>query len=258
MIERYSLEKASDEAERMTSAIRSGEAKSCSDAASLVFWETEKKFNAPLTEEQLERAAGHILRRLGLSADDLRNKKILDIGAGERYIAAYCQLEGISGEVYSAEPNREHEHYASSRDLDNWPEVKEHIDRRTVKDKRSALSFDDGTFDLVINHFAMPSYTESLKKGDIESINTAVDRIFNEAVRVLKSGGEARLFPIETCRGDKSQTEFFKPSDDAIAEKLNQLVRDGICTVTLEETEDQYPKTNPDKPKLHRIVIRKN
>lgn len=259
MREKYSLEKAQEEANRMKAIIQTEEAKDYPEAEALVFWRTKQKFNAtPLTEEQLKQRFEYILGDLGLSYKDLHNKKILDIGAGERPIAAYCQLKGISSEVYSAEPNIDFEMYASSRQLENWPEIKAQIDERTVKDKRDALSFEDRTFDLVINHAAMPGFKNDLRNGNIEKMKAGINQILNEVIRVLKPGGEARIFPAETINDDEIIMALLKLRNDEVIKKLNQLVRDGICSVKIEDVENEYSRRYLDKPRRHRIIIRKN
>lgn len=258
MREKYSLEKAQEEASRVKATMQTGEAKNYPEAEAWVFWRTAKESDTPLTEEQLRQRFEYILGDLGLSHDDLRDKKILDIGAGERPVAAYCQLKGITGEVYSAEPHIDYERYTSSRELENWPEVKAQIDKKTIRDKRDALSFADGTFDLVINHAAMPSFKNDLRNGDIERMRVGINQLFNEAVRVLRSDGEARIFPAETISDDEAVNALLKPRNDEVMRKLDQLVRDGVCTVKIEEVENGYSKRYSDKPKRHRIIIRKN
>lgn len=259
MREKYSLEKAQEEANRMKAAIQAGKVKNYPEAASWIFWRTKKEFNSrPLTEKELRQRFEYILGDIGLSCDDLRDKNILDIGAGERCLAAYCQLKGIPSEVYSAEPNIDFEMYASSRELENWPEVKTQIDKRTVRDKRDALFFEDGAFDLVINHAAMPSFKNDLQNGDIEKMKAGINQIFNEVIRVLKHGSEARIFPAETINNDEAIMALLKPRNDEVIRKLNQLAKAGVCSVKIEEVENEYSRRYPNKPKRHRIIIRKN
>lgn len=258
MREKYSIKKAQEEASKMKAAIQTGGAKNYPEAEILVFWRTKKEFNDPLTEEQLKKRFEYILGNLGLPYNDLHNKKILDVGAGERPIAAYCQLKRISSEVYSVEPNIDYEMYASSRELENWPGIKAQIDRKTVRDKRDALSFEDETFDLVINHATMPGFKNDLQDGNIKKMKTGINQLFNEVIRVLKHGGEARLFPAETINDDEAIMALLKPRNDEVMRKLNQLVKDGICNVKIEEVENEYSRRYPDKPKRHRIIIRKN
>ena len=106
-------------------------------------------------ENELKSRFEFIMKNLGLSVDKLQGKKILDIGAGERHIAAYCLKEEISDDVYSVEPNMDDPKFVHDFVGKNWPEIREAIDKKTFKEKRNDLSFKDESFDMIIIHLPL-------------------------------------------------------------------------------------------------------
>jgi len=90
------------------------------------------------------------LEDLGLSEKDLKDKKILDVGAGSRAFAGHCIRSGICKEVYSLEPKigkiNDEEEKIISAELNN--EVKKQINFKTVRGKMENLPFEDQSMDL--------------------------------------------------------------------------------------------------------------
>lgn len=125
-----------------------------------------------------------------LSNDYLREKKILEIGAGDRRFAATCLQNGITSQVYSLEPAlgaEEKPGYASKEFLKEVVEklpqdVRAEIDKKTVVATAEATPFKDGAFDLVLG-----------RSVPFESTDQLTDRL-RELLRV---GREVRLFPID-------------------------------------------------------------
>lgn len=111
---------------------------------------------------------------VSLSPDDLKGKKILDLGSGlHRTFAKNVNL--IDGaRVTSLEPRVAFE-TADSTEL-----------APVVAGMADEMPFDDNTFDLVISFTAIPMWLETPEE---------IQAVFREIDRVLKPGGEARLYP---------------------------------------------------------------
>jgi len=203
-----------------------------------------------IMEKELQRWCEFILKNIGLSVDDLKGKKILDIGAGERFIAGYCAKEGVNNEIYSVEPNIDNAEFVKNFIGKNWPEIKTEIDKKTVKNRQEELPYKDESFDLAINSFALPG-KRFFKEGKIDDMKNSIDSALQEITRVLKPGGEARIYPLEFYADD--QGEQFRPWKEAVENKLNELKSSGHYQVVLE-------KVNVPKRKIEttRIIIIKN
>jgi SAM-dependent methyltransferase len=155
-------------------------------------------------EKHLKRSFDNLLENLGLEEPELHEKRILDIGAGERYLAAYCEKTGINSDVFSVEPNLGISSYNSGFVKKNWPEIDKAIGEKTVVAKREALPFEDESFDLAINHAALPGKIY-FKNGNYALMEEAIKSSFNEMMRILKSGGEAIIFPLESYPSEKAE-----------------------------------------------------
>lgn len=122
-----------------------------------------------------ERSAEIYLADLGLHWDDLRGKRILDIGAGGAEFATAAERRGV--EVVSLD----------SADASAWEKQLIKIAKGTlfVIGKAELLPFADQSFDMVISHAAPPIIMTESKQ--------VASAVINEAKRVLKSGGEYRF-----------------------------------------------------------------
>jgi len=143
------------------------------------------------------RGAKEHFEDLGLKLDDLRGKKILDIGSGLNQLANELKPLGI--DIISLDPfyglSREEREAIYKSGYEDGPEkLKELLDQlesensssSLVAGRSEALPFDDESFDLIISHYGSPFYAEDGEK---------VEKFFSEQSRVLKSGGEARVYP---------------------------------------------------------------
>jgi ubiquinone/menaquinone biosynthesis C-methylase UbiE len=190
-----------------------------------------------------------ILNNLGLSIEDLKNKKTLDIGAGERYIAAVCAKKGISNDVYSLEPNIDDTKFVRNLIKEDLPEVSAGIDGKTIQGNRESLPFDDERFDLIINSCALPG-KKFLKEGNIDEMKKNIDITIEEMIRVLKPGGEARIYPLEFY--PDGQEEKYKPWKEAVENKLRDIESNKQYQVMFEKHKPSNRKTYAT-----RIVITK-
>ncbi len=133
----------------------------------------------PMTNRSFE----SYLRGLQLVEQDLAGKMILDIGAGGRGFAKGAEEEVINASIVSLDP-----HYANMGVYesiimrDSTPQV----DSLTVAGKGESLPFADNSFDLIVANYSMPFYTQS---------KLQVKEYFEELKRVVKPGGEIRIFP---------------------------------------------------------------
>ncbi len=127
-------------------------------------------------EESQETYAQFALKRLGLRMDAMRDKLTLDIGAGGAEIAQEAKIQGVR--VIS---------------IDNDPEKFDiHVEKGRArgleyfKADAGRLPFRDETFDIIISHAGAATVTDSREK---------LSAIIDEAKRVLRPGGELRIWP---------------------------------------------------------------
>lgn len=133
----------------------------------------------PITNRSFEA----YLRDLHLVEQDLDGKMILDIGAGGRGFAKGAGKEGVDASIVSLDP-----HYANMGVYESiiMKESNPQVDSLTVAGKGESLPFADNSFDLIIANYSMPLYTQS---------KLQIKEYFEELKRVVKPGGEIRIFP---------------------------------------------------------------
>jgi|SRR3989344_396176 len=119
------------------------------------------------SEAELEEKALNMLKSIGLTVEDLRNKKIADIGSGPSLIERVARSHGIDS-VVSLDK--------SVGMMSHRPEVK----NRVLGDVK-ALPFADESQDLLISiHATFPG----VKNEEM------LDEILNENLRVLRGGAK--------------------------------------------------------------------
>ncbi|TSC73715.1 MAG: hypothetical protein G01um101448_604 [Parcubacteria group bacterium Gr01-1014_48] len=129
------------------------------------------------------------LSQLGLTIEDIRGKRILEIGAYDRRFAAACQLFGVTEDVYSVEPSLDgsvKEGYAEQHDameiVDKLPaEIREKIDQKTLITDAEHIPLEDQAVDIVLGRrvpwFGVEQLTDRIKEG-------------------LRIASEVRLYPV--------------------------------------------------------------
>lgn len=128
-----------------------------------------------LPNEEIINIATTMLDRLGLTFDDLVDKRVLDLGSGTQIIERAATIKG-TGTVLSVD----------SRDyvLSKRPEVKNGI---VANIKKGISQIPDNSIDLIISHAGPPGiFAVSGKKEGF-------DFSITEILRMLKEGGEARI-----------------------------------------------------------------
>jgi len=144
------------------------------------------------------RSAEECFEDLGVSLEFLKGKKILDIGSGLNQFAQDLKQENLditSLDMFYTLTSEQREEVFSELSPEDSEAIKKNLDRMVAEDKGShlvggraeSLPFIDGAFDVVLAEYSMPHYAESRKN---------VQDFFFEVVRVLKSGGEARIYPM--------------------------------------------------------------
>jgi hypothetical protein len=119
--------------------------------------------------------ANHMLGHLGLNLDDLKNKKVVDLGSGPQIIERASTITG-AGTVFSVE-GRKHR-------LTQDPRFKNGI----FADIRKGIpQIADNSIDLLISHAGPPTIPA------ISRVKEDVDFSIKEILRMLKDGGEARM-----------------------------------------------------------------
>ncbi|MDP2676999.1 MAG: class I SAM-dependent methyltransferase [bacterium] len=148
---------------------------------------------------------------LRLSPEDF-DKKILDMGAGIGQFSKWAREHRVSSQIYSMDKSTE---FLQGENA--------------VAGKAETLPFTDNSFDLVVSDAAIPH--TYMGEGDPGEVEEKVALSLNEAVRVLKPGGEIRLAGV--LMGDLYENQ--KILTRSIQAALDRLKENGV-QVILEHT----------------------
>ena len=186
------------------------------------------KLNEFPNEEQVpldfetKKRADFILKRLGLTWEELEGKNVLDVGAGSAEFGQVAQARGISVFSFDLHPYWDETlDEAQRRGINTYSpdstEVVEEILREMdikggakpvpyVRGNAYHLPFADESFDYVLAH-AGPPVTWSRTKREQEEV-------LSEMKRVLQPGGTIRLSPaLSEDALEKKFSELNKQSD---------------------------------------------
>jgi ubiquinone/menaquinone biosynthesis C-methylase UbiE len=196
--------------------------------------------------------AKRILRNLGLTPEQLKNKKVADIGAGDRLISAFCFKNNITKEVYSIDPiiaNSLRDRKFIEHNFTDLGGVKE----KSVAGRKESIPFGDNFFDIVILHgvFLFHGACDDVEKEKI-------DKTLDETIRVARAGGEIIIWPFYPEVGPihrEEEREKYKNWRKVVLDKLEKLKFQGLCEVIFEYA----PAHSFGKEiEAQRIIIRKN
>jgi hypothetical protein len=124
------------------------------------------------------RSLTELSKAYGLSDQAFKNifagKKILDVGSGKSALAKDLDRDNVETSITSIDINEKR--------IGEAPPSSQ-----KVIGKATELPFQSGSFDGVVASYSMPLWASSPKE---------VDKMYEEYLRVLKSGGEIHLLPI--------------------------------------------------------------
>lgn len=195
---------------------------------------------ATVSEEGVYR---NYMESLGLVPEDLAGKRVLDIGSNNSFFASYCLKHGISDNIYSVDGGAES---YGDRKLKKaiWSEqLQSAIEGKTKTALMQDLPYEDGTMHLIVINAALPGRDQEFR-GEL-TLNQDVDQSYDEIVRVLAPGGEARIAPLSNDEGD----EYFGEWYEVTKKKLEALSHVEGITVVFEAI--------PECDGWQRIIIRK-
>lgn len=151
--------------------------------------------------ESTDRNFPKYLEYLNLRIEDLRDKKILDVGAGAGRFAAEAKEFGVE-DVVSLDPGLKSERTREK--------AKKIGAGAVLAGRADTLPFQDESFDLILNNFSVPMWSESPEE---------MEKTFREEVRALRPGGEIRIAPVMIV--GELVTAYFTPEDEHYEELVS-------------------------------------
>lgn len=184
------------------------------------------------------RSAEEYFHDLDISLEFLKGKKVLDIGSGLNQFAKNLQvynLDLVSIDAFYALTPEQREEVFEELTPENFKIVKKDLDRITRKKKDSQLvgglaeflPFADESFDVALAEFSMPNHSESF--GQTRDF-------FFEIARVLKSKGEARIYPMRFRKIYELGPDIQQKTESALNELREKgfnikIVGDGLLII---------------------------
>lgn len=190
----------------------------------------------------------------GIREIDLKNKKVVDIGAGARLLAGFATRKKITNDIYSVEPyltNISPEEREVTEVL--WDKTtKKIVDSHTIRAFGEQLPFADKSIDLVIVNASLPG-TDAFGEGKLDEMVCIINKTFDEYIRILKANGEARIAPFF----GHEYMEWRKPWKVAIDKKLSELQADKTISLSIQNIEQASITPEDPLETYTRIVIKK-
>jgi SAM-dependent methyltransferase len=148
------------------------------------------KKDKPRERSVFEDRAKYVLKNLGLSIENLRGKKVVDLGAGKAELAQWAKEQTINIIC-----------------LDNFAGYERNVPKGIdyVEGEADKLPFPDESLDLIISHGSPPGISQDREE---------VIRIVNEAERALGSNGEFRFGPGSLHPAIFKEGELFTPEEE--------------------------------------------
>jgi len=198
---------------------------------------------AEFGEKEEKQTYEHYLESLNISEDSLKNKRILDLGADKCFFASYCAKNGINNEIYSVEGGDESYMEKEVKKIIWSEQIRSAVDGKKVKALAQRLPFENESFELILNNSAMPGHDKEYF-GNL-TMEEDADKAYDEIVRTLTLGGEARLQPFDANEDD----EYFGAWAKVTKKKLAELSERENVRVTMERMD--YGEN------LFRVIIKK-
>lgn len=129
---------------------------------------------------------------LYLNPEDLNGKTILDLGSGEHENFSREAIK-VGATVVSLNPQLLRENIREK--VVNFPDW----EKKSVAGRAQQLPFKDGSFDLIVSYFAIPTW---VPRESHEMFEKEMLQILTESLRVLEPGGRVILSPIVWCGQD--------------------------------------------------------
>src|SRR3990167_668835 len=157
-----------------------------------------------------DRKPSEYFHDLGIDLQFLKNKKILDVGSGRNQFAHDIRehnLDLVSIDAFYALSREEREKVFSGLRKEYWPKIKEQLSRISGPEKDSylvggiaeSIPFPVDVFDVILAEYSLPYHTQRFDQ---------FKRFLSEVVRVLKPGGQARIFPMRFYKRYKLEIEL--------------------------------------------------
>jgi SAM-dependent methyltransferase len=121
--------------------------------------------------EELRHDADRMLDNLGLTLEDLRDKRVMDLGSGRGIISRVAKEAGIA-DVISVDDRKDR--------------LSRHSTMPRVAGTAPELPFADKSIDLILCHATVPGMTSNTKE---------VLKIIEELERIVTDKGEIRIWP---------------------------------------------------------------
>lgn len=206
-----------------------------------------KVYEKEHAESILQGETKRILKNVGLTDENLQHKRIVDIGAGERLVAAYCMKNELTNEVYSVDPNIGK--YPHDRKFleNNFPDIEKEVRKKSVIGKKENLPFKDDSFDYAVIHGVFMDH-ELTPEDFLSEEKAIVKKIVEETVRILKEGGETRVWPF--YRENKKYEIWNK----ILLDVLSELELRGVCETSFESAP---AVSRGEEIPCERIIIKK-
>lgn len=207
------------------------------------YLEKERITLAEYGEQAEQRTYQAYMEALGLGNPALVGKKILDIGAHNAFFASYCLKHGISDTAYSVDGGEESYTDQQVKKAIWSEQIRSSIEEKTKKALMQDLPYKDGEMNLVIIVAALPGRDKEFR-GAL-TMEQDVNQSYDEIIRILAPGGEARIAPFY----DDENDEYFGEWAKATKRKLQELAHIDSLTINFEEMGEEGDK---------RIIIRKS
>ena len=185
------------------------------------------------------RSSEKYFKDLDISPEFLEGKKILDIGSGLNQFAHDLKkynFDLVSIDAFYTLTPKQREKVFEELTPDNFDILKKDLDRITKKKKDSklvggraeSLPFVDEAFDIVLAEFSLPNHAESFDQ---------VRDFFVEVTRVLRSKGEARIYPMRFRRMYELGSDIRQKTEGLFGELREKgfgvdIVGDGLLIIS--------------------------